>query len=235
MLELLIVTLSAIQSIAGIGLLIIGTPILLILNYHFFEILNILLPCSIFISLLQITNIKKISKSDKKMIFFSLPFVVIGILIINFIQLKINIKIFIGISIMLVLLLKILNIKEELLRLIFIKKKNITFSIIGLFHGLTNAGGSLISLLFLTNKKGKEKIIKSCIVFSYLLFALTQYITINIIIGEIKFDLSNINLLIFTIIGFFLGKKLFPLLKKNNFILMLNFIVFFAAIILILF
>jgi len=235
MLELLVIILSTIQSIAGIGLLIIGTPILLILNYHFFEVLNILLPCSILISLLQITNIEKISKSDKKMIFFSLPLVVIGILIINFIQLKINIKIFIGVSIILVLFIKILNIKKELLQLIFIKKKFITFSAIGLFHGLTNAGGSLISLLFLLNKKGKKETIKSCIVFSYLLFALTQYITINIFIEEIKFGLSNVNLFIFTIIGFLIGKKLFPLFKKNNFILMLNFIIFFAAIILILF
>jgi uncharacterized membrane protein YfcA len=136
---------------------------------------------------------------------------------------------------MLVLFLKILNIKKELLQLIFIKKKFITFSIIGLFHGLTNAGGSLISLLFLTSKNDKKEIIKSCIVFSYLLFALTQYITINIFIKETKFDLPNINLLILTIIGFFLGKKISLLVKKNNFILILNFIIFFAAIILILF
>jgi len=52
--EILIVALLiAFQSIFGIGLLIFGTPIFLLIDYNFVETLNILLPVSITISLLQ--------------------------------------------------------------------------------------------------------------------------------------------------------------------------------------
>ena len=43
---IIIFLLSIIQSIIGVGLLIIGTPILLAYNFDFFETLQILLLCS---------------------------------------------------------------------------------------------------------------------------------------------------------------------------------------------
>ena len=53
-LEIIIITLLSIfQSIFGVGLLIIGTPIFLQLGYDFLTVLNILLPFSVIISLLQ--------------------------------------------------------------------------------------------------------------------------------------------------------------------------------------
>ena len=63
---IIIVILAFIQSIFGVGLLVFGTPILLILNYDFFSILGILLPSSLIISLLQINNILNVVKEEKK-------------------------------------------------------------------------------------------------------------------------------------------------------------------------
>ena len=56
MLETIILLLAIIHSIFGIGLLAIGTPLLLILNYDFLVILKILLPCSILINIFQISR-----------------------------------------------------------------------------------------------------------------------------------------------------------------------------------
>ena len=62
---IIIFLLSIIQSIIGVGLLIIGTPILLAYNIHFFEALQILLPCSLIVNLYQLVN-----RTKKNIIFF---------------------------------------------------------------------------------------------------------------------------------------------------------------------
>ena len=41
----------SLQSIVGVGVLVLGTPILLLLNYNMIEILSLLLPVSIMTSL----------------------------------------------------------------------------------------------------------------------------------------------------------------------------------------
>lgn len=51
---LIIVANSILQSLFGVGVLLFGTPILLLFGYTFFEILQILLPVSISINLMQI-------------------------------------------------------------------------------------------------------------------------------------------------------------------------------------
>ena len=55
---ILILTLCTVQSILGIGVLVIGTPILLILNYEMVEIMFILLPISITTSIINIVILK---------------------------------------------------------------------------------------------------------------------------------------------------------------------------------
>ena len=58
LLSALFLFLSTIQSIIGVGVLVLGTPILLILNLNLEEILPILLPISILTSFLNLLLIK---------------------------------------------------------------------------------------------------------------------------------------------------------------------------------
>src|SRR5689334_5010852 len=53
---LIVGTLSVVQSLFGIGLLVFGTPSLLLLGYSFADTLAILLPASITISVLQVLS-----------------------------------------------------------------------------------------------------------------------------------------------------------------------------------
>ena len=46
------------QTIVGVGVLVLGTPLLLLLNYNIIEIMNILLPISITTSLLNYIYLK---------------------------------------------------------------------------------------------------------------------------------------------------------------------------------
>jgi uncharacterized protein len=52
----LVLVLAAIQSVYGVGLLVFGTPVLLLLGLPFPEVLAYLLPCSIAISTLQVAD-----------------------------------------------------------------------------------------------------------------------------------------------------------------------------------
>ena len=79
---------SIIQSIFGTGVLLFGTPLMLISGYDFFTSLAILFPTSMLISLLQlINNINYIDKSVLKKIFlYSVPSIVAFLLLTNFLR-----------------------------------------------------------------------------------------------------------------------------------------------------
>ena len=102
----------------------------------------------------------------------------------------------------------------------------------GLFHGLTNTGGSLISLIFQELKNSKVKI-QISIAYAYLYFALIQYTSLNFFEGRILFDYENLKLLLLSTFGYFVGVKIFKKLKFNSFINSLNYIIFFSSLYLI--
>ena len=84
-LEIIIITLLSIfQSIFGVGLLIIGTPIFLQLGYDFLTVLNILLPFSVIISLLQRMNSDSINHLFKaNFIIITIPFLFVSLFIVH--------------------------------------------------------------------------------------------------------------------------------------------------------
>jgi uncharacterized membrane protein YfcA len=227
MLESIIFLLSIIHSIFGIGLLAIGTPLLLLLDYNFLIILKILLPCSILISALQIIKTRNISYGDKKLIYRSIPYVFLGAFIIYFFSSKINFKLTIGLSILTILFLKTF-LKKQINALI--KKKKITLiCFTGFFHGLTNTGGSLISLIFQDLKKNKYEI-QGCIAYAYFFYATIQYGLLVFFLKELLLDYNSFKLLIFTFVGYFLGNKIFKKVDFKIFNKILNFIIFFSSI-----
>src|SRR3990167_5235144 len=80
---LLILILSIVQSLFGVGLLIFGTPILLFKGYAFEEVLFYLLPCSLMISFVQTLQGWGVTKELRKYFLFSMvPFVVFGLLLV---------------------------------------------------------------------------------------------------------------------------------------------------------
>ena len=48
---IVLILIISLQSIVGVGVLVLGTPIMLLLNYSMVEVLSILLPISIVTSL----------------------------------------------------------------------------------------------------------------------------------------------------------------------------------------
>ena len=65
-----------IQSLYGVGLLIFGTPILLILGLEFTTVLGLLLPSSVLLSILQIMDTKNQNDIETQMA----PVAIMGII-----------------------------------------------------------------------------------------------------------------------------------------------------------
>ncbi|MAI75725.1 MAG: hypothetical protein CMM90_00875 [Rickettsiales bacterium] len=80
LLSFILIVLTSIQTIVGVGVLVIGTPVMLLANYNIIDILTILLPTSIMISLINTfyfnfkfkNDFVKVEKNLKKKIFFHL-------------------------------------------------------------------------------------------------------------------------------------------------------------------
>jgi len=233
----LVLSLSIIQSIAGVGVLLIGTPVLLLNGYDIITSINSLLPLSILTSLLNLIFFKiqkhkvPITKdTDIIKIFFiyCLPGVFLGTVIILFFNNLINFEIIIFLVILFTVILK--NKYKSLLVDINKKIKISLITIIGTIHGLTNAGGSLLSIFVLSFGNNKDTVTSRYnITYFYFFLALTQYLIFKIIFfsHDINIFENYVFLFFILVIGCILGNLMSMVIKKKLF----GFFVDFLAIV----
>ncbi len=225
----------ALQSCAGVGVLVLGTPFLLILNYTIVEILLILLPISIITSLINLLIIKlsnkKIAlvtfKGFAKFFIACVPSIIIGLFILKYYQDYINFKILVSLIIFFSILL--ITFKNKIsFRINFFRIS--ILSIVGIIHGLTNSGGTLMSLI-LSNDKQKFNA-RYSITFFYLLLALIQYgITLIIFRNSVFFfKLTNFSLILG--VGILIGNILIRFLSEDKYKLLINFLAITSSVIL---
>jgi uncharacterized membrane protein YfcA len=226
---IIIFLLSTIQSIVGIGLLIIGTPILLAYNFDFFIVLQILLPCSLMVNFYQLIfkNKKKVSVSFKKIfLIYCLPFVPLGLILIYSLKDLVNFKILIGFLILIILIFKKIYKIKKINKI----KKRFILIFIGFFHGLTNLGGTLLSLFLLINNNKNNNKIKKEIDYGYLCLAGCQYLFLIFFLNG-KFEIKNIILILISFVSCLIGNKINKYINQNKFINLLNVMISISAII----
>ena len=207
-LAFIVAIVSAIQSIFGVGVLLFGTPILLIIGYDFVNALNILLPISIFINISQISKDYRHLNLNyyKKLLVFSIPPIII--LLWLTVESDFNPSSIVGVFLLLISLKALSkNISKIVTSLFRYQKTFLVFQ--GIIHGLTNLGGSLLtSNVFALNLKKDET--RATISASYLTFAIFQIITL-IYMGKliyIKFELIFLGVLVFFLLENFVYKKI---------------------------
>ena len=170
----IVAVLAIVQSLFGVGLLVFGTPTLLLLGHSFAGALAILLPASITISVLQVW------KSGGQDAAFTRVFA--GWCLVPM-----------AASLAAILLLDLrasLNMAVALLLLVFVvlrsdraldawahewvgRHDRVWLLVMGLVHGASNLGGALLLVFAATRSRSKEDI-RAVIAFCYACFAAVQ-------------------------------------------------------------
>lgn len=217
---IIIFILIIIQTIAGVGILVIGTPVLLFLNYEFIELLYILLPISILTSFANILYFKYIKKrkqlidnnTKKQFFIITVPSVFIGITFITLMEDTINFDYLVS-SVIIISI--ILTYNKKLFNFNNLKTKLIILHVTGVIHGLSNSGGTLLSLFISSNKNKNNSVYH--IHYFYFSLALLQYIFLIIIFGTNfnVFDYSYVILIMPIII--LIGNSLYEKVNEDKF------------------
>ena len=212
---LIIVVTSFIQSIFGVGVLLFGTPLLLLRDYSFIEAVIILLPISISINIIQIAKDYRNVDLEfyKKILFFTIPFVVIFLFVVS--KVSINIGLIIG-SFLLVVAAKDYSINVNKAIKYLVKYEKVYFITMGIIHGLTNLGGSLLTAI--VHSKGYEKhITRVTVALSYATFAIFQILTLLLSGHSVDVRFSGIGIyLIAGVTVFIFTEKIVYMEIKNE-------------------
>jgi len=214
--NLILLVLIIIQSIFGIGLLLLGTPTFLLLGYDFSTTLNFLLPSSIVISYLQFTSLKIPSK---KIIFeyniFCLPFLVLFLLLALSFKEILNFKFYVAIILIISSLLVLNKNTFSSLRKNILNYKKLILIFIGSIHGLTNMGGGFLTIFSSLINNNNKNLTRYFISYGYLVMGLLQYF-ILILLEYKNLNFSKIYYIFLVLIIYFPSQKIFK--KVNNFL-----------------
>jgi uncharacterized protein len=227
---LLIIILSTFQTIVGVGILVLGTPILILYGFDIVEAMLFLLPLSIFNSTLNFIYLHKFKKGisidinmGKYFFFICLPSVFVGLFFLKKFISYINFNLLICFVIWFVLILSYLNKERNFSE----NLKKIIIFVTGLLHGVTNSGGSLLSLLIVKSYDKSVNYKRFQIIFFYLFLATFQFFSIIFIFKKEFLDILDYYYIPAVFIGIITGNHLANSINDNqlkNFVKLLAFV-----------
>ena len=211
---ILILSLIIFQSIFGIGLLIFGTPTLMILGYQYSDILSVLLPISCSISLIQVITAQKydVRNFTIEFIKFSLPGIIIFLPIVILFISNFYLNFLIAAIMIILSFISIFKFKINQLKKIISNKMILFF--IGSIHGISNLGGGFISIFSSKYFYGNKFKVRKAIAIAYLLFGITQILVLNFI-NVFVINKYILYYIVFALFSFYISNLVF---KKINFI-----------------
>lgn len=183
---LIISLLAVIQSIFGMGILIFGTPTLLLMGISFSEALAWLLPSSVAISTIQTVSAARHGqlKINLAEMFCCVPPLIVGLLFVILSGTRFKIDILISIVLLSAASMRLTN-PSKLKTADFITRRHRTYLVVmGLVHGLTNMGGALLTLYATSLSPNKEEIRTTTAKF-YFLFGTVQLTTLYFLRPEV--------------------------------------------------
>ena len=172
---------ATIQSLFGVGVLLFGTPILLVLGYDFITALTILLPISLTINLLQVSKDYRHIQAPfyREVLTLSIPCVVLCLLLVT--KLKLNIGSIVGLFLIVAALKSVYAPFNRLIESL-VRYERTYFLLMGIVHGLTNLGGSLLTAIIHSKPYDKDQT-RATTAVSYGTFALFQLVTLGVSLG----------------------------------------------------
>jgi len=180
---IVIILLAAVQSVFGVGVLLFGTPLLLILGYEFLDALAVLLPVSLAINTFQVA--KDWRWIDRGfylgVLLYTIPLVVVCLFLVT--RFTINMAVLIGLF---VILVSLKNVFARVGRWVegAIRYERTYFVSMGIVHGLTNLGGSLLTAAVHAKNYPKDAA-RATTAVSYGTFAAFQIATLGLFLERL--------------------------------------------------
>jgi hypothetical protein len=175
----IIIALSAVQSVFGVGLLVFGTPTLLLLGFSFEQVLGYLLPCSITISLLQIVSTGGFTLEPirKRLLVFTAPAVLAGTLVVLLADTSVNIRFVVGVMLIVTGAIRLLGPLQRRVRATVRDHVSPLLALLGLVHGLSNLGGGILTFTMGSIYDDKDTV-RRHIAFGYGMMAVIQLVVL---------------------------------------------------------
>ena len=175
-----VAVLGAAQSVFGVGLLVFGTPTLLLLGFPFSEVLAYLLPCSIVISALQVKRgggLRPLEPLRKQFLVYTAPGVLLGTIVILAAGSTFNAKPIVGAMLIATAALRAVEPLRRRLEGFVRRYLTRLLLALGVVHGLSNLGGGILSVIVGSLYERKE-VVRKHIAFAYGLMAIVQLVTL---------------------------------------------------------
>jgi len=164
---------SGVQSIFGVGLLLFGTPTLLLLGYPYDYTLWILLPASITISIIQVIRGYTYIGPDRTVYLFTIPPLVVCLAFALIQKDFFDITKVIGAALLFIGFIRYSPKLRNMLASLLERHIKSYCIFMGTVHGFSNMGGGLLSILMASIYHEKYAI-RTNIALVYLIFVVSQ-------------------------------------------------------------
>ena len=186
MTELFVIAImSLVQSLFGVGLLVFGTPTLLLLGYPFDRTLSILLPASIAISLLQMMSGPRVDSAFVRT-FALWCLVPLGAVLaaVLWFDIRSSLNVMVALALTTFVILQCLPDRGERVRQWITKHQRAWLLMMGVVHGLSNLGGGLLTIFSASRYREKLQI-RGLVAFCYACMATSQLIVLAAVHREL--------------------------------------------------
>ena len=174
LLTVIVVLFSTVQSVFGVGLLVFGTPTLLLLGCSFEETIAFLLPSSMLISLMQVVDGRKyLGELRKSILVYCVPFIVLGLALVLSKLLTLDIKLLVGATLIFSAFSRFNKGVQQALVRVLKRYTKLYLMLMGFVHGISNMGGGFLTVFATTLYDDKQRT-RANIAYGYLVFAVSQ-------------------------------------------------------------
>lgn len=200
-----IAALSLVQSLFGVGLLVFGTPTLLLLGASFPEALAVLLPASIAVSLLQARQAGNPGAAFwwRFGTWCLLPLVVTLAMVLAF-DLRTSLNLAVALLLGAFVLLRVRPGVGAGAVAFATRHDRPWLVAIGVVHGLSNLGGALL-LVFAASRHQRKEQVRGLIAYCYVAFAASQLAVLALVapstFGAMQLVYAAVAAAVFTLVG----------------------------------
>lgn len=171
----IIALLAVIQSVFGMGILVFGTPTLLLLGYDFATVLGWLLPASMSVSAIQVWSARRVplARHERGAMVSCGVIAMLSLAFLLYKNIKAGADVLIGLILLSAAAIRYSSRLQSRLRVAVCRHRRMYVAVMGVVHGLTNMGGALLAV-YAASSYGQKEEVRAAVARYYLMFGAIQ-------------------------------------------------------------